>query len=166
MLLWQTLAYIIRKQLDKPTYIYNLSFKMLRERWSVVSKKVCKVWITLCFLFCRFWVLWDECKRQHQCQADVRTSRRPNLWQDVWELGHWSGCHHGSPHRQTDRQRSTPPAAWMQLLVAGSRKLSGQESAGGPRSARTALTGLQFKACLVVKIAKAAALSPKRYHLI
>lgn len=78
----------------------------------------------------RFWVLWDQRQGQHQREADLRTSRWPNLRQDVRELGHWSGRHHRSSHCQTHRQRSTPPAAWMQLLVTDVRKQ--REGSAGP----------------------------------
>lgn len=74
----------------------------------------------------RLWILWDQCQGQHQCEADLWTSCRPNLWQDVRELGHWSSRHHRSSHRQTHRQRSAPPTAWMQLLVTDVRKKRGR----------------------------------------
>lgn len=76
-------------------------------------------------LFPRLWVLRDQRQGQHQCEADLRTSRWPYLRQDVRELGQWSGRHHRSSHCQTHRHRSAPPAARMQLLVTDVRRQRG-----------------------------------------
>lgn len=106
----QTVKVVLNKQ-KHPTFIL----------WSLIGH--------FYILIPRFRVFWDKRQGQHQREADLWASRRPNLRQDVWEFGRWSGCHHGSAHCQTHRQRSTPPAARLQLLVSHVRE---QESSTGP----------------------------------
>lgn len=89
-----------------------------------------------CFASCsplqRFRVLRDQRQGQHQREADLRAPRRPHLRQDVRELGHGSGSHHGGSHRQTHGCGSAPPAAGMQLLVTeGGGAAAGFRRGGG-----------------------------------